>query len=129
MANYTTKQRLTLLTFLEAHADELLSARQIADALKSDGVSMSAVYRNISYLEDNGKLRRHSQNGNREIYYQYIGADNCKNCLHLSCKKCGKTFHMKHENAAVLKSSLTANESFLLDSEDTVLYGICKNCH
>ena len=33
MQSYSTRQRKVLLTYLSQHPDELLSARQIADAL------------------------------------------------------------------------------------------------
>ena len=58
MPKYMTKQRKALLSFLSAHADEKLSARQIAQTLSGEGISISAVYRNLSALEQEGKIRR-----------------------------------------------------------------------
>lgn len=43
MSSYSTQQRKALLTYLSRHSDELLSARQIADAL-ADEKSASAPY-------------------------------------------------------------------------------------
>lgn len=63
MPKYMTKQRKALLSFLSAHADEELSARQIAQTLSGEGISISAVYRNLSALEQEGKIRRVSKNG------------------------------------------------------------------
>ena len=51
MSGYNTKQRRALLTFLGEHPDELLSARQMADALAEKQISLSAVYRNLAQLE------------------------------------------------------------------------------
>ena len=51
MSRYSTKQRKSLLAYLSAHPDELLSTRQIADALQHEKISLSAVYRNLSELE------------------------------------------------------------------------------
>lgn len=51
MSSYSTRQRKALLAYLSRHPDELLSARQIADALADEKISLSAVYRNLAQLE------------------------------------------------------------------------------
>ena len=48
MAKYLTRQRKRLLEYLSEHTDEQISARQIAEDLEADQISISAVYRNIS---------------------------------------------------------------------------------
>ena len=50
MSGYNTKQRRALLAFLGEHPDELLTARQMADALAEKQISLSAVYRNLAQL-------------------------------------------------------------------------------
>ena len=45
MSGYNTKQRRALLAFLGEHPDELLTARQMADALAEKQISLSAVCR------------------------------------------------------------------------------------
>ena len=67
-----------------------MTARQIADALAADNISISAVYRNLSALEEEGLLKRSVREGTREVFYQYIAAEECKDSLHLSCRVCGK---------------------------------------
>ena len=128
MSKYMTRQRKEMLSYLSAHTDELLSAQEIGEALKKENVSLSAVYRNLAELEGEGKLRRASRGAGREIYYQYIGAEECKGCLHLSCKKCGKTFHMHSDGAEQLVDAVAKLEGFAVDRSDTVLYGICEDC-
>ena len=54
MSKYMTKQRKALLNYLSAHADEKLSAKQIEENLSGEGISISAVYRNLSDLEKEG---------------------------------------------------------------------------
>ena len=128
MAKYITKQRRIFLDYLELHPDEPLTAKQIAEALSSENISVSAVYRNLSDLEAEGKVRRSTRVGTRETYFQYVDADACKACLHLSCKKCGKTFHMCESNAKKITENIKMNESFVVDSQNTVIYGICVGC-
>ena len=63
MSGYNTKQRRALLAFLEEHPDELLTARQMADALAEKQISLSAVYRNLAQLEAEEKVRRSAKSG------------------------------------------------------------------
>ena len=110
MSSYSTRQRKALLAYLSRHPDELLSARQIADALAEE------------------KVRRSSKSGTREVYFQYLDAESCKGALHMSCVKCGRTFHMASGNAALFAKHLAQSEQFTLDAADTVLYGTCADC-
>ena len=128
MSKYMTKQRKAMLAYLSAHADEKLSAKQLESALAGEGVSISAVYRNLSELEKEGKIRRVNQSGSREVFYQYTDGAHCKECLHLSCEKCGKTYHMNMQGAEMLIQNLAQSDEFTIDKANTVLYGICKQC-
>lgn len=125
---YQTKQRKVLLEFLASHADEALSAQQIALALHELTISESAVYRNLSALENQGKVRRVNRTGSRETLYQYTEASCCQGHLHLSCKKCGRTYHMDRQDADRLAQALAMTDDFELDKKETVLYGICHGC-
>ena len=123
-----TRQRKTLLDYLSARHDETLSAREIAAALENEGVSLSAVYRNLGELEAEGRVRRVGRGSAREAYYQFIGADECRGSLHLQCERCGRTFHMDAAGAEQLKSVVERSEGFALDKGGTVLYGVCEIC-
>ena len=126
MQEYMTKPRKRLLNYLAEHRDERLCAKQIAGELEN--VSVSAVYRNLSALEQDGRVRRVSVTGSREIFYQYLDCASCRDHLHLSCKKCGKTFHMDEQETAQLAEALEKLDGFELDRGQTVLYGICGSC-
>ena len=128
MPKYRTRQRKALLNYLSVHTDELLSAQEIADELESEEISLSAVYRNLADLENEGKVRRTSRGGSREVFYQYTDADECKGCLHLSCRACGRTFHMDPDVARRLIEAVEQSEGFAVDRSETVLYGVCGRC-
>lgn len=128
MSKYMTRQRKVLLDYLGSHADRRLSAQEIAEALRGEAVSQSAVYRNLAELEAEGAVRRSAGDSAREAYYQYIGADACRGSLHLSCKRCGRTFHMAAGSAEALLSAVDRTEGFAVDKADTVLYGLCELC-
>ena len=128
MSKYTTRQRRLLLEYLQTHADETLSAKQIAADIAQSGVSISAVYRNLAVLEEENKITRISKGGSRTVYYRYTDADACKKHLHLSCFKCGKTYHMDIPATNTLIENVAKETKFQVDSAGTVLYGVCETC-
>ena len=128
MRKYATRQRASLVEYLQSHADENLSAGQIAQALASKGISRSAVYRNLSALEEDGLVKRDTKSGSKSVYYRYLGAEACREHLHLSCSKCGKTYHLDVSTTNRLVDSVAQGSDFAVDSASTVLYGVCGNC-
>lgn len=128
MERYNTKQRSALTEYFEKRADESLSSGEIIEALAKTGMSRSAVYRNLAELEKEGKIRRVVKTGERAAYYQYVAHEHCKNKIHISCIKCGKTGHISGNMADIIAEGIKNEDDFLIDKEETVLYGICKNC-
>ena len=128
MAKYVTKQRRQLLDYLSRHTDEQMTARQIAAALTQENISLSAVYRNLSDLEADGLLKRSVREGTRDVFYQYIAAEECKDSLHLSCRVCGKSIHLGDAEAERLLHSTLESTGFQIDKSETILYGVCADC-
>lgn len=128
MPVYMTKQRKVLLDFFKNHIDEAVSAQQIAECLKNEDISVSAIYRNLAALEQDGKLQRISKADSREVFYRFKAFSACRDCLHLSCKKCGRTFHLNSSQANNIANTLSDAEDFDLDKSDTILYGVCGRC-
>ena len=126
MPAYMTQPRKRLLTYLHSHADETLSAGQIAEDLPE--ISVSAVYRNLSALEKDGAVQKVAKAGTREVFYRFKKAEECRAHLHLSCKKCGRTFHMDEAETEALVEAVAKLDGFTIDRSDTVLYGICNGC-
>lgn len=125
---YNTKQREVLMNFFESHHDQSFSAEEIAGQLKNDAISLSAVYRNLVDLEKDGKIRKVVKSGIRKAFYQFVDCDECKGHLHLTCTKCGKTEHLPDADSNEIVKSVLQNSNFNLDSDSTVLYGICGKC-
>ena len=128
MRNYNTQQRQILLDFFSDHVDENVSTAKVIDELREYKISESAIYRNLLLLEKEGKLRRTSKIGDRKTYYQYIDNDDCKGKIHISCIKCGKTTHISPNASKRLAKNLKEENSFIIDNDDTVIYGLCKKC-
>ena len=127
--SYNTKQREILLQFFNNNPDKTFTAQQIAQNLKDEGISVSAVYRNLSTLEKLGKVRKTAQSGSREALFMYVDMGKCKQHLHLSCKKCGKTMHLDDKTAEILENSIFKNSDFNVDKTNTIIYGVCKKCN
>ena len=125
---YITKQRKLLLDILEEHCDETLSADQIAGFISDRSVSRSAIYRNLQFLESEGKIKRISVQGNNKIFYRYCDGEECREHIHLSCSGCGRTFHLDVNSTDSLVSSVIKGSDFEIDRQSTVLYGLCKEC-
>ena len=128
MAKYLTIQRKRLLNYLSEHTDEQMTARQIADALEAKQISLSAVYRNLAELEEEGLLKRSVREGTREVFYQYIDAEECKDSLHLTCCNGGKSIHLGDREAKQLLCSTLESTGFLIAKSETILYGVCAEC-
>ena len=128
MQKYETKQRKALLEFLSRNAHKPLTVSDIAAALKSEGISTSAIYRNLSDMQDEDKVQRVTQSGSNKVYYRYTGAKNCEKHLHMSCSKCGKTFHMDVPATDLLINEVLSGSDFEVDSASTVLLGTCSKC-
>jgi Fur family ferric uptake transcriptional regulator len=129
MSKYMTSQRRLLLDYLASHPDDTLRVSEICNALMDSGISKSAVYRNLAALEADGEISRVSRQGVREAFYRYSHAEHCRDCLHLNCRRCGKTYHMEKGQTEILESVLSSLDSFSLDRSATVLYGVCKECN
>ena len=128
MKKYMTSQRKILLEYLSRHHERQISAKQIEEDLRLQGISLSAVYRNLSDLENENLVKRCTKGGKREVYYQYVATESCKNALHLTCKICGRTTHMSADTTSDFCLRLLASDGFEVDKSETIIYGVCKNC-
>lgn len=125
MKKYSTKQREELMAFFEEHPHKQFTAHEIAEAL-SEGISQSAVYRNLSELEKEGTIKRSIKEGCRESVYQYTKAEACKNAIHLACTKCGNIRHLDSKIAERIRKAAEEIDGFLIGN--ACVYGVCGNC-
>ena len=128
MAEYETRQRKRLLAYLSEHKDEQMTARQISKNLSAEEISISAIYRNLSVLEERGFLKRSVRENTRDIYYQYIAAEECKGKLHLTCLACGRSIHLGIRETEQLMQNTLNTTGFQIEKSETILYGVCELC-
>lgn len=128
MIKYNTSQRTALLSLLKSQKDKPLSAMEIKKLLNNDKISLSAVYRNLADLTDEGLISRFARDGKRGFYYQYINTEECKNSIHLTCTKCGAVTHMDLNFAEKMSKTLFEDSGFSLNKAKTIVYGLCGKC-
>lgn len=124
---YETSQRKALFQVLEQHRDEALCVDQII-SLIGESMSRSAVYRNLSSLEKQGLIKKTAASGSNKALYRYTGSKECRDLLHLECSKCGRTYHLKRPATNALIDDVMQDANFRIDTNDTVLYGVCEKC-
>jgi len=126
LREYLTEQRKRLVSFFQENYDRQLTVEEIEQTI--DGISVSAIYRNINHLVSEGAVRRFQQEGSRKFFYQYIGNGDCISHLHLKCDKCGNIFHMDTKAVEAIVKLVNENSNFYLDRSKTVLFGLCASC-
>lgn len=128
MGKYVTKQRKILQDYLAKHIDQELSAKKVAEDLADQNVSLSAIYRNVADMEKEKLVVPCHKEGSREFYFRYIGAEDCMECIHITCKICNKTEHIPAEETLLIQNRVKSICSYTLDVQNTLFYGICKHC-
>ena len=128
MATYSTKQRQIITDFLSRRTDSLLSAEEIVGFLSQYGISRSTVYRSLSKLEAEGRVKKLPKEGSGRIFYQYHDPEGCRGAIHLACKICGRSLHADQKIADSFVRSIEGSQEFTVDRGDTVVYGTCKEC-
>ena len=127
MKIYHTEKREALANFMQEHESEAFSLEELCHILCPDGKGKSTVYRLVSRFVDEGTLRKIADVKTRHNSYQWIG-EGCSHHLHLKCTVCGQVIHLDHETSHKFEDTLRTALSFVLDEEQTLLFGTCRTC-
>ncbi len=128
MSKYKTEQRKILVDFFENNNHRSVSAQEIFVELAEHGISKSAIYRNLSEMENEGfitKLREKNRNGS---LYQYNDLHNCVGIIHLKCQVCESTFHLNRHISHMVLNLAKDENGFTINDTSAFLYGQCANC-
>ncbi len=125
--SYNTNRKAELISFLKENSKKALSTEQIAGAILKDGRGKSTLYRLIDELVKEEKIRRIKDKSTRHITYQYLGAPECHEHLHLKCASCGRLIHLGCELSYALVQNIKESARFSLDLGE-VLFGKCEDC-
>ena len=128
MIKYMTRQRKSLMAYFLRHTHEAFSAKQVAAALGADRICLTAVYRNLAAMEEDGFLKRVKKAGSRETFFQYTDSSECCEKLRLACRQCRKIYRINPSAADSLIRTIAEKEGFSVDLSETILYGLCRAC-
>ncbi len=126
-----TKQKELILDCLKRNRERHITADNIVDFLKRENatVGKATVYRFLSYLENQGLVKKYALPENQSACYQYVDdGSGCGEHYHLVCDSCGQVTHFESpllQNA--IKDTCTRN-SFSVDERKTVFHGVCADC-
>lgn len=128
---YQTEGRQRLLGFFEAHPDCQFTAEQLCKTLNGDAESgRSSLYRQLGELCRQDVLRMFRSEEQACNVYQYVGAAcDCREHFHAKCTLCGKIEHLHCGDSSEFAQHLMNEHGFLIDCGQSVLYGICAQCH
>lgn len=126
MKQYMTEKRKMLISFLSGHKSSLLSAEEIHGQLEN--MSLSAVYRNLTALCENGFVRKSFAKDGHTALYQYCERQKCASHLHMKCNMCGRMQCVDKAATDKIISVLGESSGFLVDEPGTVIYGMCGSC-
>lgn len=120
-----TKQRVSLLDFLEKSVDRYVGIPMVDDAMRNQypGISHDTIYRNLQEFKDLGLIEiKHGDNGlavklecDRHHHHHFI------------CQNCGKVIeiHMPAMDMNFYQKQLPGAQ---ITGHSFELYGICSEC-
>lgn len=113
------------------HPDKNINVQDLFLAIKplNPKINITTIYRNLDQLENEGIIMMHRLPDGEEKVYQYvIPKRDCSHHLHLYCKKCGAIIHLDCDFMDELKTHLLAEHGFLIDTQQSMIMGLCENC-
>lgn len=127
---YNTRQKEIILSFLRSTPDASFTASEIFRVLKASGapVGLTTVYRQLEGLCDDGRVREIITSGGKGTRFQYLGTTAKTDAFFLKCERCGK---MEGADCALLSKvvrHMAEEHGFRINTEKTVIYGLCINC-
>lgn len=130
-AEYKTKPRNAIIEYLKKHADTRFTARDILNAINSDGEELdrSTIYRNLERLCKDGQLVKYKESDINATCYQYSEEHcSCHEHMHARCEKCGKVFHLDNKILGDTAKKIQSEYGLDIDYGKTVIVGICNKC-
>ena len=132
MAGYRTEQKKMLLAYLQANGGEAYTVEELAEGMRATygelSPGVSTVYRLMTRLAEEGKVKRFLREKGRGFVYQIVAGRGCSHHLHMKCTRCGRLLHLDGAVSAELHERILAQSGFTLCGEATVLFGVCESC-
>jgi len=126
---YSTRQQQAVLRCLRSDPERALSAAELAEELRSGGVSvgLATIYRQLEKLERAGAVHRFDT-GEGALYQYCPRQTDHSNCMMVRCERCGRFIHLDCDHLRPLCDHVAAEHGFRIDPRRTVLTGLCARC-
>ncbi len=128
MSKYQTEQRQKLLNFFKNSEQESFSVSDIQKNFDYEDISVSAIYRNLKTMENEGLICKVIDGKKAEALYHYVNPDICLGVIHLKCDSCDKTFHLNKHISSMVINYAKDELKFSINGLSAFLYGKCDNC-
>jgi len=118
-----TVPRLRILSILEQHSDEHMSAEDVYKALMEAGedVGLATVYRVLTQFESAGLVIRHHFEGGRSVFE----LDSGEHHDHIVCLDCGHVEEFMDDTIEARQDRIAKEHGFRISEHSLVLYGRC----
>lgn len=132
-AQYQTKQRDELLTYLESMSGQHITVKDVCEYFKNQGkaIGTTTVYRQLEKMVNQGIVTRYVIDAGSPACFEYVGADSHHQegiCYHCKCEICGKLVHMHCEEIPQMQQHIKEHHGFTINPIRTVFYGVCESC-
>ncbi len=128
MSKYQTEQRQKLLDLFKNSGHQSFSASDILNKFGNDDISISAIYRNLKTMENEGLICKVVDNKRPESLYHYINPKSCLGVIHLKCENCENTYHLNRHISDMIMNMAKDDLKFTVSNTSAFLYGKCDNC-
>lgn len=129
--SYRTKSKEYIMEFFQVHSEQIVSAADIYNYLEAHGkqVNLATIYRNLDKMTEEGVILKYKTAKDEHAVYQFTGEhESCHEHLHLQCVKCGKVIHLECCFMKDITEHLLEHHGFVLECNNSVLYGLCREC-
>ena len=121
----------TIMDFFDKNREGSYTAYDLSDYLTKKKIHMhlATIYRNLDRLTKEEKIIKYKASKDESFRYQWAKPDKkCHEHLHMRCRICDKIFHLECDYMHELTKHLLEHHGFILECDDSVLLGICKDC-
>lgn len=119
-----TKTRELIKALLDS-SNSPLSAYDIFDALKSQGVTLSSIYRTLDTFYKNSIISKEITTDGVSLY----SIPKEEHSHFLECKNCHKVIELNYCPYHKVNAQIKAKHHFVVDEHNVVIYGLCPDCY
>ena len=125
-----TNQRREILYIFLKNNQKHLSAEEVHDKLKSEGIGLATVYRNIKIFVDLGIIKEFKVEDTN--YYELKMYAKKPLHIHMQCENCGNIEDIVDQDIILeylrLNQLIEEKENYQIHDMDIMIHGLCKDC-